>query len=226
MVGFAPATIGAITWLALNEERTARIKHGLVLSCVGDAGRSTYKKSRRGDAEIDRAVANVLRHSGDPYAVEEFVPWGGDERQFCSPGFDLAVGSLMRTPPGSFDEYHTSADDLNFVSAESLTDSFNKYVQVLDVLEGNATFVNQNPKGEPQLGKRGLYKAISTGAPREDEVAERALLWVLNLSDGKHSLLDISDRGALTFSAIRSAATTLEKHGLITEVRIEEPRSR
>jgi aminopeptidase-like protein len=222
----SPGTIGPLTWLSRNEHRLARVRHGLVAACVGDRGSVTYKKSRRGDAEIDRAVANVLRHSGDPYAVEEFVPWGGDERQFCSPGFDLAVGSLMRTPPGSFAEYHTSADDLNFVSAESLTDSFNKYVQVFDVLEGNTTYLNHNPKGEPQLGKRGLYKAISTGAPREDEVAERALLWILNLSDGKHSLLDISDRGNLPFSAIRSAATTLEEHGLITEVRMEEPRSR
>jgi len=214
----SPGTIGPLTWLMRNEDHLPRVKAGLVAACVGDSGKMTYKKSRRGDAEIDQAAVNVLRMSGDHYSVESFVPWGGDERQFCSPGFDLPIGSLMRTPAGDFPEYHTSADDLEFVRPESLADSFRKYVDVLDVLEGNATYVNQNPKGEPQLGRRGLYKAISTGAPREEEVGERALLWVLNLADGEHSLLDIADRADLPFPVVRKAARALYEHGLLREV--------
>lgn len=212
---FIPGTIGSITWLALNEERTSRIKHGLVLACVGDRGRSTYKKSRRGDAEIDRAAMHVLRHRGD-HEVQEFEPYGYDERQFCSPGFDLPVGCLMRTPHGQYPEYHTSADDLTFVEASFLEDSFMKCLSILEVLEANRTFINLNPKGEPQLGMRGLYSSIGGGTERKRN--EMALLWVLNLSDGKHSLLDIADRAALVFDVVRTAADHLVEHGLVREV--------
>ena len=213
----SPGTVGPLTWLAQNQSDLGSIKHGLVASCVGDAGSLTYKRSRRGVADVDRAAAHVLRHSGDPYTIEDFTPWGGDERQFCSPGFDLPVGSLMRTPPGRFAEYHTSADDLDFVSPASLADSFAKYLDVLEVLEGNQTYVSQNPFGEPQLGRRGLYRAISAGAPRDDEVIERSILWVLNLSDGRHSLLDIADRADLPFSTVRHAADLLLEHDLLAE---------
>jgi aminopeptidase-like protein len=213
----SPGTVGPLTWLAQNQSGLGSIKHGLVASCVGDPGSLTYKRSRRGNAEVDRAAAHVLRHSGDPYAIEDFTPWGGDERQFCSPGFDLPVGSLMRTPPGRFAEYHTSADNLDFVSPASLADSFAKYLDILEVLEGNETYVSQNPYGEPQLGRRGLYRAISAGAPREDEVTERSILWVLNLSEGDHSLLDIAERADLPFSTVRDAADLLLEHDLLAE---------
>jgi aminopeptidase-like protein len=214
----SPGTIGPLTWLAANEHHLKYVKHGLVASCVGDPGGLTYKKTRRGDAEIDHAAVNVLRHSASDYVIENFTPWGGDERQFCSPGFNLPVGSLMRTPPGAFPEYHTSADNLDFVRLESLANSFETYASVLEVLEGNGIYVNQNPKGEPQLGRRGLYRAISTGAPREAEVAERALLWVLNLSDGELSLLDIANRAELPFAEIRKAADALVAHDLLRDL--------
>jgi aminopeptidase-like protein len=214
---FSPGTIGPLTWLSRNEEQLDRVKHGLVASCVGDAGAITYKESFQGRAEIDQAAANVLRAAGDEHRIQSFVPWGGDERQFSSPGFRLPVGALMRTPPGSFPEYHTSADDLDFVRPEFLGDSFNKYVSVLDVLEGNRTYVNLNPKGEPQLGRRGLYREISSGAPGVDSTLERALLWVLCLSDGGNTLLDISDRSGIPFPVIRKAADALYDHGLLRE---------
>ena len=121
---FLPGTIGPITWLSHNEEAVHKVKHGLVLACVGDAGKTTYKKSRRSDADIDKAVVHVLKHSGSDYAVEEFSPIGYDERQFCSPGFNLPVGCFMRTPHGQFPEYHTSADDLDLVKPELLADFF------------------------------------------------------------------------------------------------------
>jgi len=212
---FVPGTIGPIAWLCLNHDKTVNISHGLVVACVGDAGRMTYKKTRRGDTELDKAVEYVLKHSGEAYEIVEFSPYGYDERQFCSPGFNLAVGCLMRTPYGRYPQYHTSSDDLDFVRPEYLADSFAKYWTVLDLLEHNNTYVNQNPKCEPQLGKRGLYGTI--GGQTHAKTFELALLWVLNLSDDHHSLLDIAERSGLDFRAIKCAADALANHNLLKE---------
>jgi len=206
---FSPGSIGPISWLAANEGRLDRVKHGLVASCVGDPGRPTYKQSRRGDAEIDRAVASVLRQRGD-HEVRPFVPLGGDERQFNSPGIDLPVGALSRTPANEFRGYHSSADNLDLVRPDALGDSFDLYWTVFGVLERNRRFENLNPKGEPQLGKRGLYRAIAGGTSEEE-----ALLWVLNLSDGGHDLIDISDRSGLPFETIHEASDALEAATLL-----------
>ncbi|MGH7146323.1 MAG: DUF4910 domain-containing protein [Nitrospiraceae bacterium] len=211
---FIPGTIGSITWLARNEAGVGRIKHGLTVACVGDAGTLTYKKSRRGDAEIDRAVIHVLQHSGKEYEILDFTPYGYDERQFCSPGFNLPVGCFMRTPHGRYPEYHTSADNLDLVKPEALAQSLESLRDVLMVLEHNRVCVNQNPKCEPQLGKRGLYRA--TGGP-EAARHELALLWVLNLSDGDHSLLDIAERSGLDFQVVQGAADVLCQHHLLLE---------
>ncbi len=211
---FLPGTIGSITWLALNEDRAHRIKHGLVLACLGDPGPSTYKKSRRGDAEIDRAVSHVLKHSGQDHQILEFSPYGYDERQYCSPAFNLPVGCLSRTPFGRFPEYHTSADNLNFVQPAALGDSFAKCVVIFDLLENNKTYLNQNPKCEPQLGRRGLYGSMGGGGGTNSELA---MLWVLNLSDGNHSLLDIAERSGLSFTSIKEAAGLLAEHRLLRD---------
>jgi aminopeptidase-like protein len=211
---FLPGLIGPIVWLSRNEDRLDRIRHGLVLACIGDAGGSTYKRTRRGDADIDRAVEHVLRHSGPDYRIVEFTPFGYDERQFNSPGFDLPVGLLMRSPYGEYPEYHTSADDLSVVRAEALADSLAKLLAVFDVLEHNVCYVNLNPKCEPQLGRRGLYRTLGGGGFRE---LEQALLWVLNLSDGHYSLLDVADRAELPFAAIRRAADALREVDLLAE---------
>jgi aminopeptidase-like protein len=209
---FLPGTIGAITWLAQNRDRVSRIRHGMVLTCIGDAGGFHYKKSRRGDAEIDRAAAHVLRHCGEPAEVLEFSPYGYDERQYCSPGFNLAVGCLMRSVWGTFPEYHTSADNLSFIQPAKLAASLQVCAAVLDVLEANRTYCNQNPYCEPQLGKRNLYRSTG-GNQAVDEITAR--LWVLNLSDGQHSLLDIAERSKLPFSSIRAAAELLRDAGLL-----------
>ena len=206
---FIPGTIGAITWLSLNEKAARRIKNGLVLTGVGDPGNFTYKKSRRGDAEIDRAAGHVLRHAGRPGRIMDFSPYGYDERQFCSPGFNLPVGRLSRMPHGEYPEYHTSADNLEFVTADSLGDSYDTVRAILGVLENDGAFVNLNPKCEPQLGKRGLYASPGT--------KEMALLWVLNQSDGNPSLLDIAERSGLAFSAVKRAADELVQAGLLVE---------
>lgn len=213
---FIPGTIGSITWLSLNEDRARAIAHGLVLTCIGDRGNFTYKKSRRGNAEIDLAVGHILKHSGRDYTTVEFSPYGYDERQYCSPGFDLAVGCLMRSPHGEFAEYHTSADNLDFVDPAALADSFAKILSVFDVLEHNRTYMNLNPKCEPQLGKRGLYSVVGGTHIKQ---LEMAMLWVLNLSDGRFSLLDIAERSGLAFDMISDAAGMLLRHDLLTPVR-------
>jgi aminopeptidase-like protein len=211
---FAPGTIGAITWLARNESHVDHIRHGLVLAGLGDTSAFTYKKSRHGNAEIDRVVAHVLHQARAPHALADFSPYGYDERQYCSPGFDLPVGCLMRTPHGTYPEYHTSADDLGFVRAEGLHESLRLVLAVIDTLEANRAFVSQNPKCEPQLGRRGLYATVGGGDPRTDELA---LLWMLNLADGRHSVLDIAERAGMPFQAIERAARLLSEHGLLKE---------
>jgi aminopeptidase-like protein len=212
---FIPGTIGSITWLAQNEQTVSRIKHGLVLTGLGDAGNITYKKSRQGNAEIDRAMAHVLRHSGEPHTIIDFFPYGYDERQYCSPGFDLPVGCFMRTPHGQYPEYHSSADDLGFVKPDSLARSYARCLGVFDLLEGNRTYMNQNPKCEPQLGRRGLYRAIA--GQQERNQSELALLWVLNLSDDVHTLFDIATKSGLRFDLIKTAADALHDAGLLRE---------
>jgi aminopeptidase-like protein len=234
---FIPGTIGAITWLARNEDQLARIKHGLVLTCVGDAGNITYKKSRRGDARIDRAVEHVLSESQAPHRVIEFFPYGYDERQFCSPGFNLPVGCFMRSQHGTFPEYHTSADNLEFIKPEFLADSLEKLMAVISLIEGKVgagcvecendeasdthhasrithhalRFLNLKPKGEPQLGKYGIYEALGGDV--------MTALWVLNFSDGTNSLEDIAARASLPFDKIVNAADILLSRGLLKEVR-------
>jgi len=212
---FTPGTLGSIAWLSLNELHASQIKHGLVLACVGDSGQITYKKSRQGDAEIDRAVLQVLKDAGDPYEIFEFSPYGYDERQFCSPGFNLPVGCFMRTPHGKFPEYHTSADNLEFVQPKYLGDSLSKCLTIFQVLEQNRTYLNLNPKCEPQLGKRGLYAAI--GGQADGRLHELAMLWVLNFSDGNHDLLDIADKSGLEFAVLKHAADVLSEHDLLRE---------
>lgn len=213
---FIPGTIGSLTWLARNEEKVGSIVHGLVLSCLGDPGGMTYKQSRRGNAPIDRIVAHVLAHDDVPYRIIPFVPYGYDERQYCSPGFDLPVGCLMRTPNGEYPEYHSSADNPSLLRPESLAHSLATLQRIVTVIEGDDVYRNRNPKGEPQLGRRGLY--ATTGGQREASHDQMTLLWVLNLADGHHSLLDIAERAGLPFARIRAAADTLVRAELLDPV--------
>jgi aminopeptidase-like protein len=212
---FVPGTIGSITWLARNETGLARITHGLVLATVGDAGPVRYKRSRRGNAMIDRVAAHVLRTSGVPHAIVDFSPWGYDERQYCSPAFDLPVGCLSRTPHDEYPEYHTSADDLTLVSPGALAASLDTVLAILEALEHDGTYVNTSPRGEPQLGRRGLYRAMGGGPGVADD--QLAMLWVLNLSDGRSSLLDIAERSGCPFASVRRVARMLEQAGLLRE---------
>jgi aminopeptidase-like protein len=210
---FAPGTIGAITWLARNEERVQRIKHGLVISMVGDSGGPTYKRSRRGNTEIDRAMIHALHHSGLSPTILEFSPYGYDERQYCSPGFNLPVGLFQRSKFGSIPEYHTSADNLEFIRPEHLNSSYRLIADTINVIENGAVYRNTLPKCEPQLGRRGLYGAI--GGDKGAAAANMAMLWILNLSDGTHSLLDIAERADLPFAVVQRTAQLLRENGLL-----------
>ena len=210
---FAPGTIGSITWLARNRVRASRIRHGLVVSCVGDAGGPMYKKSRIGSAEIDRAMCRVLQETAPEANIEEFSPYGYDERQYCSPGFNLPVGLFERSKYGAFPEYHTSADNLDFISAAELARSYEIVCRTIDILETNCSPVNLLPHCEPQLGKRGLYEAM--GGDNQRVERQMAMLWVLNLADGEHSLLDMAERSGVRYALIREIASLLEENALL-----------
>ena len=207
---FLPGTIGSITWLARNEDELWRIRAGLVVASVGDAASLTYKRSRGGDALVDRAGAHVVGRAGG--RILDFVPWGWDERQYNSPGFDLPVGCLTRSLEGEFREYHSSADNLALVSPENLERALEAALEILEILEHDRAYVNRSPRGEPQLGRRGLYPSTGGGAQREEQLA---MLWVLNQSDGSRSLLDIAERSHLPFAVVREAAERLESAGLL-----------
>ena len=212
---FAPGTIGAIAWLARNEHQVARIRHGLVVSCVGDGGGPTYKKSRRGDAFIDQAMAHVLQHAAPSPTILDFFPYGYDERQYCSPGFDLPVGLFQRSQFGTFPEYHTSADNLDFIRPEHLASSYRMITTLLEVVERDWRPRSTSLKCEAQLGRRGLYSAL--GGDRDGATKNLASLWILNLSDGRHSLLDIAERAKLPFGVVADTARLLEESGLLID---------
>jgi len=212
---FIPGTIGAITWLARNQENASHINHGLVLASIGDRASFHYKKSRRENAEIDRIVEHVIKQLDPNAATLPFSPFGYDERQYCSPGFNLPVGCLMRSVWGTFPEYHTSKDNMTFVDPGSLAESFEVCLSILNVIENNHSFRNLVPFGEPQLGRRGLYPSTGGLAPKTELLAR---LWTLSLSDGEHSLLDIAERSGLPFASIREAAELLRQKGVLAPV--------
>jgi aminopeptidase-like protein len=213
---FIPATIGAITWLARNESELGKIRHGLVLTCIGDTGPFHFKQSRSG-APIDNAVAHILRHSGHPYEIVPFNPYGYDERQFCSPAFDLPMGCFMRSVHGTFPQYHTSADNPGFVKSQALNQSYEVVASLLDLLDANWMYVRTDGRGEPQLGRRGLYRAIA-GQKEAGGASQMDLLWLLNLADGKHNLLEMAERAGIPFGRLQKAVRLALDADLIREV--------
>ncbi|MEZ5105562.1 MAG: DUF4910 domain-containing protein [Draconibacterium sp.] len=211
---FVPGTIGSIAWLAMNEQRTKNITHGVVLTLLGDSSAFHYKKSRQETAEIDQIMTYLLKDQENA-KILDFSPYGYDERQFCSPGFNLPVGRLSRKPFGEFPEYHTSADNLSFIKSENLSKSLMLLLKLITIIEGNRTWINLNPKGEPQLGKRGLYNSIGGISQHKDY--QMALLWILNLSDGNSSLLDITLKSGISFEILLKVADELVGVGLLRE---------
>jgi len=202
---FVPCTIGPIAWLGSNPDSVACIDHGLVLACLGDSGRFTYVRSRRDTADIDRIMQHVLKTSGRAYQLRAFEPYGYDQRQYCSPGFNLAVGCLMRTPNGEYPEYHTSADNLDLLTPRSLSESLVTVLSTIGALEDNKRYLASVRHGEPHLGRRGLY----------EKAQENGLFWLLNYSDGSHDLLDIAERSGMSFQNLSGGVRMLEAAGLL-----------
>jgi aminopeptidase-like protein len=212
---FAPGTIGAIAWLARNTESLGRIRAGLTLTCLGDDHPFTFKRTLAGNTLVDRAVAHVLATTDRAHRIIDYYPYGYDERQFNSPGFRLPVGSLMRARHGTFPEYHTSDDDLEFVTAARLSESFDLLASVIGVIDrGGRRLRNTSPYGEPQLGTRGLYRALGGTAIPD---AQMVMLWLLTLCDGEHSLLDVAIRAGIDFEAVAATAAVLADHGLLVD---------
>ncbi len=209
---FGPGTIGSISWLAENQAHLKNITMGLVPVLLGDSGDFRYKKSRHGEALIDRAVERVLHDRGLNCRLEDFSPYGYEERQFNSPGINIPTGRLSRSAHGQYAEYHSSADNLDFISANQILESITVCEDIVHVLDRNVRLLNLFPHGEPQLGKRGLY-----GDKGGSKVGnwEMAMLWVLNLADGEHDLLAMADRSKLSFDEIYSAAMALEDAGVV-----------
>jgi aminopeptidase-like protein len=216
---FSPETIGAIAYLSRFGDRLReRLAAGYVVTCVGDEGDFTYKRSRRGDSLADRVAEHVLAHSARAYGVLDFFPAGSDERQYCSPGFDLPVGSLMRSMYGTYPEYHTSLDDLSLITPEALAESLGLYARMVDALEANETLENTQPFGEPQLGKRGLYPTTGGGSEALAATRLRDTLWVLNRCDGTADLLSAAETAQRPIWELASAAEPLREHGLLRPV--------
>lgn len=209
---WAPVTIGSITWLSRNESIVPKIHAGLVAVLLGDAGPFQYKRTRTGSAEIDRVVELVLKEQEVAAKLLDFSPYGYDERQFNSPGIAAPVGRLTRSPNSGYEEYHSSADNLDLVQPQYLEESLRVLERVVTVLEGNVCHRNTAPHCEPQLGKRGLYGSTGGTQPKE---REHAMLWVLSFSDTQHSLLEIAESSGIHFDVVRAAADDLLAAGLL-----------
>ncbi len=216
---FAPETIGALCHLAIRGEHLRqRLVAGYVVTCVGLPTRFTYKRSRAGDTLADLAAVHALRHFGVAYELRDFAPMGSNERQYCSPGFNLPVGSLMRGVYGEYPEYHTSLDNKALISFEALQGSIDVYETMCRALDQNLTYRNLLPFGEPQLGKRSLYPTLSTV---DQNKYVGPMMWLLNLSDGRHDLLTIAERSGVPIELLWQAARAAEEKGILERCRFE-----
>lgn len=213
---FAPGTIGAIAWLHQHRDTLAKIRYGLVLALLGRPGPLVYKKSRQQDAPLDRLACRLMAEGNQPSRIEDFSPYGYDERQYCSPGFNLPFGRLTREPQAAYAEYHTSADNLDLITVETMIGSWLFCQQLIQQIEATTFYRNLVPYGEPQLGRRGLYQQLG-GEPHSQQV-QLALLWCLNLGDGHHSAIDVAMKSGLELAVIETALSKLCEHELMEAV--------
>ncbi len=211
---FVPETIGSIYSLTqYGEHWKQNLLAGFVLTCLGDDGTYTYKRSRKGNSLADQAAELILKHTDQQVVIHDFFPGGSDERQYCSPGFDLPVGSLMRTMYGVYSEYHTSGDNKDYISFDAMEQSAKKYIEIIELIERNQKYVNTMPYGEPQLGKRGLYPTL--GSQKESQNFVQTMMWILNLSDGTKDLIEISERSGVSPQDLFPVVERLVENGII-----------
>jgi aminopeptidase-like protein len=208
-----PETIGSITYLAHHGKRLMeRLDASYVMTCIGTAGPFTYKRSRRGASLADRAAEHVLRRAAPGrHTVRDFFPDGGsDERQYCSPGFNLPVGSIIRNLYATYPEYHTSLDNKSIMSFDAMVETIDLYERAIGAVDCNLRYRNLYPFGEPQLGRRGLYPGHGTS-----KNLTSAVMWLLNYSDGQHDLIDIAERSGHSVEDLDEAAAACAKAGLL-----------
>ena len=210
----APETIGIIAYLAAKGLYIKEnIKAGYVITCAGDDGVYTYKRSKENNADVNKIAEHVLKYSGKPYKVIDFAIGGSDERQYCSPGFNMPVGSLMRTKYQAYKEYHTSFDNKSFISFEAMNETIETYFSLVRAFELNDTYLNKIPFCEPQLSKRGLYTAL--GGQKQRTMALSKRLHLLSFADGKTSLLEIAERMNCNLLEFEETVYELKQAGLI-----------
>jgi aminopeptidase-like protein len=193
-----PENIGSAAFLHKNKSKLKNIKAGYIINCVGKGDEVTYKKSRISNSLSDKAAINVIKNFGKNFIIEDFYPWGSDERQFCSPGFNLPIGLIMRKRFDKFKEYHTSLDNKKFVSSKTLIETINIYHQVLMTIENDFTPLAKVIYGTPQLSKSKipLYRTKMNWKLKGMDKRTKSMLQILNLADGKRNLLDIAnDKG-------------------------------
>lgn len=213
-----PETIGSLALLSrLGQDLKENCVAGYVLTCCGDDRALTYKRSRQENSLADRAALNLLDNLGVKYSVENFAPHdGSDDRQYCSPGFNLPVGALMRSMYGRYPEYHTSLDDKSVISFEAMAEMVGHYLKMLQGIERNRTFVNTVQFGEPMLGPRGLYPSLGSSKTMEETL--KRMLWLINYSDGQKDLLDIAERVGCSVLDLADIADSLIEKKVLKEV--------
>ncbi len=213
-----PETIGALAYLSQHGDHLKQFCHaGLVVTCCGSEHDFTYKRSRRGTSIVDRCVRNSLGElaaiSKRPFTIVDFAPEGSDERQYCSPGFNLPIGSLMRAMYGTYPEYHTSLDNRSFVSPAAMLETVEVYHKCIQAIEMNRMYLNLQPYGEPNLGSRGLYPLLGNVKSRSDQL--RMMMFILNYSDGNYDLCEIAEKAGGSLTEAYSIAETLREKGLL-----------
>jgi aminopeptidase-like protein len=214
-VVFGPGTIGSLAWLTLNRATLDRVRHGLVVVLAGNRAPLTYKQTRTGTADVDRVAGAYVANEEPGGTVLPFSAWGYDERQFGSPGFALPVGRLTRSTEEGYPEYHSSADEPGIVDGAALAGSLRACQTILRGLELNRAYRNTSPHGEPQLGRRGIYRSI--GGPASAGL-QKALLWMLSLSDGREDFAAIYARSGLPLADLARATELLLAVGLLVPV--------
>lgn len=217
---YLPETIGSLLYLSLHgEELKQRVAAGYVVTCVGHGESFTYKKSKRADTLADKAAIHVLKQSGKPYTIVDWNPFGSDERQYCSQGFKLPVGSLMRTMYGEYPEYHTSLDNRDLISDEAMQETVQMYIDLIETLEANETYECTHIHGEPKLDKRGLYPYMGGTRTKAEKHRILAITNLIAFSDGSHDLIDIAEKLNVSGKDLREAAALLEQSGLLRNVK-------
>jgi len=215
---YVPETIGAIYILSKHGDNFKKnLQAGLVVTCVGDSGIPTFKKSRRGDSIIDRLIINNLSSEFTDFNIEDFFPTGSDERQYCSPYYNLPVASLMRTRYAKYKEYHTSADNKSIMDFEGMNTFINFYNKILIDLEYIHKYIVVDGRGEPFLRGHNLYQSL--GAKKQIPQMTNIILWALNSSTGDCDTLDIAISTGSELSDVYQVCELLCDKGLLNKIK-------